>query len=120
MLPEDKKLVTFAERVYEKTAKGELRWETTSDANAFAVSFPKYSVTIERVPETEDTNESFMLRISNDRGQTIEEFTSWQAQRAGFDHLRELFDRARRIAMGLDEALDDLLEQLDEPRRLKS
>ncbi len=116
MSPEDEKLITFTRRIFEKTKNGELRWEATANSNVFTVAFPKYSVSLERVPETEDTHGFIVLRISNDRGQTVEEFYSWQARRSGFKEMDELFDRARRIAMGLSEALDELLRDLDEPR----
>jgi hypothetical protein len=115
MNPEDEKLITFTHRIFEKTKNGELRWEATANSNVFAVAFPKYSVSLERVPETDDTRGFIVLRISNDRGQTVEEFSSWQASRSGFEDMAELFDRARRIAMGLNEALDELLRDLDEP-----
>jgi hypothetical protein len=120
MTSEDEKLIVLIRRIFEKTKAGELRWQPTSDPNVFALSFPHYSVSLERVPDTEDTIESFIFRISNDEGQTIEELNSFLASNYGFGELRELFDRVRRNAMGLDKALDDLLSELDEPPVRKS
>jgi hypothetical protein len=68
MTPENEKLMSLIRRIYEKTVAGELNWEATADPTTFAVSFPAYSVSIEHVLATEDMNESFIFRISNDEG----------------------------------------------------
>jgi len=119
-MSEDEKLAALLQRIYEKTVKGELRWEPTANGSAFTVPFARFSLSLERVPETRDLMGYILLRISNDRGQTIEEFTGGQAVQIGFPHMDELFDRARRIAMGLEEALDELLSELDETPLRKS
>jgi hypothetical protein len=119
-MSEDEKLAALLQRIYDKTVKGELRWEPTANGNAFTVAFARFSLSLERVSETDDLMGYILLRISNDRGQTIEEFTEGQAAQIGFAHMNELFDRARRIAMDLDEALDELLSELDEPPLRKS
>ena len=119
-MSENEKLVALLRRVYEKTQNGELRWEQTANPNAFTVSFARFSLSLERIPETEDVAELILLRISNDQGRTVEELYGNQARRIGFEDMHDLFDRARRIAMGFDEALDELLVELDESSQRKS
>ncbi len=53
-MSEDEKLAALLQRIYDKTVKGELRWEPTANGNAFIVSFARFSLSLERVPETED------------------------------------------------------------------
>ena len=119
-MSENEKIVALLGRVYEKTQNGELRWEQTANPNAFTVSFARFSLSLERIPETEDTHSFIVLRISNDQGRTVEELFDRQARRMGFSDMDDLFERARRIAMGFDEALDELLGELSESPQRKS
>lgn len=110
------KLLQLAQKIEDKTDHGELNWEETSNDNIFQVSFPKYSVSIERVPETEQTYEHYVLRLFNERNTLMDELKSSQAPEIS---LEEIFDKARRTALNVDSALDDLMRELDEPSTKK-
>lgn len=96
-----------------------MAWERTSNRNVFAVSFSNYSLLLELVPETEDLQAYITFRILNTDGWTVEEVSAHQAAMMGFDEMNELYDAARRAAMGLDAALDDLLNELDTAKEPK-
>ena len=117
---EDEKLLALLKRIYDKTLQGELRWEPTANGAAFTVAFARFSLSLQRLYEASEDSEYILLRISNDHGQTIDELPEGKAVRIGFRSMSELYERARRIAMGFDEALDELLTELGESAQRKS
>jgi len=119
-MSEDEKLLSLLRRIYEKTVQGELRWEPTANGSAFVVAFARFSLSLQRLYDQAEDSYYVLLRISNDKGQTIEELYQASAVRIGFRNMDELYERARRIAMGLDEALDELLTELGESAQRKS
>jgi hypothetical protein len=52
------------------------------------------------------------LKICNEEGRVVEELTEFQAKVSKFSNMREIFEGARRIAMGAEHALDELLRNL--------
>jgi hypothetical protein len=101
------KLIQIAELVYNQTEAGQIQWEKTPDINTFQTSFPSYSILIQ---ESRDT---IIFKICNEEGQVIEQLSEGQASNAGFPNLRDLYVTARRAAMGVEEALDEILKALD-------
>jgi hypothetical protein len=120
MTPEDKKLILVMNKIYARTKADVLDWEPSEDPNIFAVKFADYTVSIERVPETEKAPESFNLSIANSDGLVIQELDSYLASKNGFADMKDLFDRTRRRAVDINGALDDLIRELDELSSQKS
>lgn len=114
MTPEDKKLITVITRLYAKTKANVVDWEPSEDANIFAVKFSDYTITIQRMLATSETPEWFNLSISNSDGAVIQEMASTTAKNNGFADVPDLFYRARRHAVNLSGALDDILKELDD------
>jgi ABC-type taurine transport system substrate-binding protein len=119
------KLIRLAQLIYEKTKKGEIKWEATSDGGTFQASLASYSILIRRVAGAVTTAASIqvapiatnyvnyvVLQICNEQGQVIEELTEYDATTADFK-LEELFELARRMAMDVEKALDDLIGTLE-------
>ena len=118
MTPEDKKLITVMNKLYARTKADVVDWG--ADPNIYAVKFADYSISIERVPEAENAPESFNFSIANSDGLVIQEVDNNLAKKNGFADMKDLFDRARRRAVDLNGALDDLLSELDELSSQKS
>jgi len=112
MEPEDKKLITVLTRLYAKTKADVVEWEPSEDANIFAVKISDYTITLVRMLATKDDAESFNLSIANSDGAVIQEMDSSTARDNGFTDMPDLFYRARRHAVDLNGALDDLLQEL--------
>ena len=114
------KLIRLAQLIYEKTKKGEIKWEATPDGGTFQASLASYSILIRRVAGAMTTVASSIpiatnfvtLQICNEQGQVIEELTEYDAIGADFK-LEELFELARRMAMDVEKALDDLIGTLE-------
>ena len=114
MTPEDKKLITVLTRLYAKTKADVVEWEPSEDANIFGVKFSDYTISLVRILATPTHAEWFNLTIANADGAVIQEMDSSTARDNGFADMSDLFYRARRHAVDLDGALDDLLKELDE------
>jgi hypothetical protein len=120
MTPEDKKLIAVINKIYARTKADLLDWEPSEDPNIFAVKFADCTVSIERAPETGKVPENFNLSIANSDGLVIQELDSYLASKNGFADMKDLFDRARRRAVDINGALDDLIRELDELSSEKS
>jgi hypothetical protein len=120
MTPEDKKLITVLTRLYAKTKADVVEWEPSEDANIFGVKFSDYTISIQHLLATANYPELFTLRIANSEGVPIQEMDSITAKDNGFADMRDLFYRARRHAVDLDGALDDMLKELDDLSGQKS
>ena len=115
--PEDKKLITVLTRLYAKTKADVVEWEPSEDANIFGVKFCN-SLDFARV-HSGNADPCGVVRNSPSRtadGAVIQEMDSSTARDNGFADMSDLFYRARRHAVDLDGALDDLLKELDEFR----
>jgi hypothetical protein len=111
----DERLLELASLLFEKTKTGEIAWEKTSFDETFQTSFPKYSVRIQKVKGAPT------LFLFNEDGDLIEELSYVEAflSLGSENRLNELFELARRKAMGVDQALDELLRELKTPREKK-
>ncbi|HEY6298140.1 MAG TPA: hypothetical protein VIW95_00730 [Candidatus Binatus sp.] len=112
MTPEDKKLITVLTRLYAKTKAGVVDWEPTEEASLFAVKFSDYTLSIQHDLAWGNRPELFNLKIANSDGAVIQEMDSITAKDNGFADMSDLFYRARRHAVDLNGALDDLLQEL--------
>jgi hypothetical protein len=120
MAPEDKKLITVITRLYAKTKDDVVEWEPSEDANLFAVKFSDYTISLVRILPSKDHPEWFNLSIANSDGAAIQEMDSSTARDNGFVDMSDLFYRARRHAVDLNTALDDILKDLDDLSTEKS
>jgi hypothetical protein len=114
MTPEDKKLITVLTKLYARTKADVVDWEPSQDANIFGVKFSDYTISLVRILPTPTHAEWFNLTIANNDGAVIQEMDSSTARDNGFTDMPDLFYRARRHAVDLNGALDDLLQELDD------
>lgn len=104
------KLRKLIDRLLVRTRAGELQWSETSSQDAFQASFPSYSLELERADTT------IYIRVLNSEGKVLE-WTSDQKMRTegnwkNADDIRkldELYALARRQALRVEKALDELL-----------
>jgi hypothetical protein len=119
----EEKLWELVQRLLKKTDANSVSWETTPNKNTFQTAFPRFTVRIsEKCPEVGDPD--YYIAIYDERGRVIEQASDVDLRRSLFPHqegtgdvfktMRELYGKARRIALGVDTALDDLLGSLDE------
>ncbi|MGD9616870.1 MAG: hypothetical protein AB7H90_17300 [Alphaproteobacteria bacterium] len=101
----------------EQTDNGKLDWKETGNESAFLVSFPNYSLMLSEKKARDSDMPDYVISIINSEGKTVDEFSdvSLGTEYSGEDFfrlMRELFNKARRRALGVDEALNDILAHL--------
>ena len=93
----------------QKTNNGSLRWEATAAEGVYQVSFPRFTVQIS------ERGNDFVLTILNSEGTLLEEAADPEFQgkiENPFSRMQQLYVNARRQALGVDAALDELLNEL--------
>ena len=109
---QDPKAVQFLKEVLSKTKEGRIRWEPTATDTVFLAAIAgKFTLSIsEFYPRDSwgDPQYALLLRDSDDR--ILTRVTG--ENEVGLDDLRELYEKARRQALHVDEKIDSLLGEL--------
>jgi len=112
-----KKELLFINKLLEKTKDGSISWKRTEKADVFQVSFPEYSIRLLWRRPYEEIEYGIM--IFNSEGNIIselwdEDFTELCSNPSSYKLFEELYELARNEAMGVDSALNYLLNELDD------
>jgi hypothetical protein len=115
------KTVAFVQALVDRTNKGHVHWARTVDEGVFQASFPGYSVKVAKEsqydPEDQSTSYYHVIRIYDKDGSLVEEILVYQLNKRGWKEAHEsvarLYEAARREAMGVEQALDTLLKELE-------
>lgn len=115
------KAAAIIERLYTRTNEGSVTWEESSDKNSYHTTIGDYTVQLiqDYDPESEDTYVKVQIRRFD--GTLIDEIYPGYIFDIKFrpdptiPHwkvLDTLYESARRYALGVDKAYDDILSQL--------
>jgi len=124
----EEKMWNLISKLDEMTGKEKLDWKTTQGKRSFQVDFEKFTVRIseeDRPQEGEDYDQivqDYVISVFDGTGTLVERASDVTIQTSlktlapgkAFQTMRKLYDRARRFALGVDEALDSLLTSLKE------
>ena len=95
-------------KLLQGTIEGRIPWEKTEVDLQFAAKYAgKWTLTIDK-SHPDDPDDHYWLALSNEEGEEILKILSSQEAR-----LDELFELARRYALKVDEALKDILKEID-------
>jgi hypothetical protein len=116
-LDKQKNLVSL---LLKKTYAGKLDWKPSVDDGSFQVSFAKYSVRISIKLKLEE--DDFAIEIIDASGTVIDAFTDFEliTSKAPDDEtnwyrvMKELYEIARRTALGSEQALSSILDELED------
>jgi len=109
------KIAKLVHALLEKTESGNLKWDATERSNIFQASFPRYSIRL-YTQQSGQNDFDYVIQIINEDGDIVEEITDpdlAEVMTSPFKVLGRLHDVARRSAMGVDSALDEILDFLD-------
>jgi hypothetical protein len=109
------KYIKILRLLVEQTDRDKLDWMETGDESGFLVSFPNYSILI-----SEEAGLSgpphYIVSIVNSEGKIVDKFTevtlSYDLGMDSYTVMRDLFNQARRRALRVDEALDNIIAHL--------
>ncbi len=101
-------------KLLERTNENKVSWQTTADEDTFIAVVGNTSTLVYGYGDPRSRQE-VQFRILNSEGREIERYDT----KTEFDQLIEvdlveLFTKARRVALGVDSQLDELLKALDE------
>lgn len=112
------KIINLVQKLHEATRDGSVLWRETEADDVFQVSFSQYSARIaKRLSRMDRTSDEYVLSIHNDEGDLVEEIGDEDGEDARqkgmlFNALKETHETARRQSMGVDQALDSILDEL--------
>lgn len=100
-------------------------WKETADDKVFLLPFPQYSILFSEEASTMQNTEEpdYVIRIVNKEGTIVEEIRDWDenlkdafqpASEYAYPVMRDFYRNVRRQAMGLDEAYNYLLKELND------
>ena len=96
------------QRVLERTRRDLLPWSVTSDEFTFVTYLSNTSITIQ------DSPFALVFRVLNSTGTEIERLESGEGAGPWIEQAAELYRLAKRISLGVDSQLNDILEELGE------
>jgi hypothetical protein len=114
-----KRLETLITKLHEKTMTEEVYWEKTSKEGLFMATFPGYSVRIATRQNMSQPDEvDYIFAIYDEQGALIERIDDIELQAANkefkaYKILAEIYDKARRKALGVDKAIEVIISELD-------
>lgn len=106
----DEKVVKLIRGLRKQTLAGKVAWETTDREGVFQVSYPNYSIRIS-VKEAAG-GDDIWLTIINDIGDVVESVSDVTVKNSmpnAFSVMSNIYSEARRIAMGVNAAIDEIL-----------
>ena len=113
------KLIALANKLADATMYSVVTWKETETEGVFQISFSDNSVRIgERPSRNSYGQEEYVLSILNSEGDLVEELGDEDVaedERARmFRALKDMYETARRQAKGVDQVLDEILQELDD------
>lgn len=118
-----RKALALVQRLHARTSEGKVDWEPTAAENRFGIRLGRFVLTLSEIfdPEYPDQPD-FELKIVDETNTTIEQITNVMLRPLN-DNLTEdglgpyalmvsTFAMARRKALGVDDVLDTILQDL--------
>ena len=109
MTPEEKRLA-IANKLLERTDRGAVKWEEAAEEKKFLTSFSQYSVAIRKTLSLGWGPDQYTISLIDAAGKLLEEVSEKESSSAV---LTTLYQKARREALGVEKALDDVLGSLE-------
>ncbi|NYZ61802.1 hypothetical protein [Luteimonas deserti] len=109
------KLVALTRMLAERTERGELKWEESERPGVFQVSFSNSSVRIlHRDSRLQRGSTEYVISIINSLGVEVDEIGDESMPTEGaYSLMKQMYEQARRKAMGVDTAIDSIIEDLE-------
>lgn len=119
--------LSVVQTLHKRTTEGKVEWEESTQARAFQADFGPFGLIIRETPDPDYPDEpDYSLTIVRKATNTAIETISNRTLRPLMDRttddglnpynvLRDTYKMARRTALKVDEALENLLQELEEP-----
>lgn len=105
-------LIQLVDLLMQRTASAAAKWEEFPGGDTYITQIGNNSVSIKM------HREDVAISIYNENGSVVESFTDVTLSNMGtegaYPKMKELFEMARRNALGADRVLNDILRRLSE------
>lgn len=113
------KISQLVKRVHEQTLAGKVGWEETEREDVYQASFPNYSIRYSSQPHRGTSQLDYVLTIYNQAGSVIEEVVDTELKESeigynAYNVMKETYETARGQALGVEQAIDDILGYLED------
>lgn len=113
-------MIQLIERLYDRTNAEGLPWQETESDGVYQITFPTFSVSISKRRSIDPEAEiDYWVTIYNSDGKIIEDVSDLDVReqfqdrdKSSFRYMGELYEMARRTAMGVEGAITQILAQL--------
>jgi hypothetical protein len=113
-----KKIEGLIVMLREKTVSNKVNWQKTTRVGSYLATFPGYSITISTRQRQQENDVDYIISIFDADGVLVESTDDvvLKQQNDKFNAyvvLGEIYDVARRKALGVDKAIDKILSELE-------
>ncbi len=111
---------SIVRRLEKLTEQGKLEWEPTEKEDVFQVSFPSFSVRLSKKPSQTEEGVDYIVSIYNSDGTLLESESDVNLREVlnepgeSYKTMKRLYDSARGYALGIEQALDNVIATLGE------
>ena len=110
------RIAELVKKLADLTRQGKIKWEDTIDSGIFQYTMRSSTIKISQVLSREnDYASDIKIEIFNKNGDYIEDVTDEDIKDLlpkAYDTMLEMYENARRQAMGVEDILDDIFEEL--------
>jgi hypothetical protein len=106
------KLIELVKKLQQVTSTTGLNWKTTEAEGVFQASLADYTVRLDMRRSRMADGDEYFVSIFNWGGELVEELGDEDAE-GMFPVMKELYELARRQALGVDKAIDSILKDLE-------
>lgn len=111
------KIANLVKKIYEMSNDGLVVWEATEKEGTYQLSFSNYSVRLfERYVHQYEGND-YIIQIINSDGELVEETSDVDLKPLwddSYNSMKHIYGTARRQVMGVENALDSILDELND------
>jgi len=118
-----KKLAKLTSNLQRRTLSGKIDWQETAWRDMFQASLANYSVRVSLVESQSAEGQDVKISIVNEEGVEVESFRDVDLKQQWFSEvgtaghpyevMLNIYQTARRAALGSEKAVSDILEELD-------
>ena len=103
-------ITAILDKLLERTNQDKVVWKSTADERTYVAVIGKNSVVVQK----DHRLFGFEMRILDQQGREIDQLQFEGAPGANVQsQLRDLYHQARRLALGVDNQLDKMLQELE-------
>ncbi len=111
------KTTQLIRRLKDHSERSLLNWRPSTQEGVFKLVFDEYFLTVFSMPRAGVFGRTYCLSIYDSEGNALEQVCDRDLDETelgpeAFDLMKSIYDNARRKAMGVEKAIDDILGQL--------